>query len=98
MTSKRLRKCPACGKPKLERQVGAGAGVIFKGSGSTRPTTSVPAPRPPASEKPASETSSSSDAEKTSSEGKSGDGKGASSGKGAGTQASTKTEGAKKKD
>ena len=33
MTSRRLRKCPACGQPKLERLVGSGAGVIFKGSG-----------------------------------------------------------------
>ena len=28
-----LRKCPACKKPKLERLIGTGAGVIFKGSG-----------------------------------------------------------------
>jgi predicted nucleic acid-binding Zn ribbon protein len=28
-----LRKCPACGKNKLKRLIGAGAGVIFKGSG-----------------------------------------------------------------
>jgi putative FmdB family regulatory protein len=27
------RKCPKCGKPKLERLIGAGAGVIFKGGG-----------------------------------------------------------------
>jgi putative FmdB family regulatory protein len=33
MTSKVLRKCPACGKNKLERLIGAGGGVIFKGSG-----------------------------------------------------------------
>ncbi len=33
MTSRRLRKCPACGKPKLERLIGSGSGVIFKGSG-----------------------------------------------------------------
>ena len=33
MDSRRLRKCPDCGQPKLVRQVGAGAGVIFKGSG-----------------------------------------------------------------
>ena len=26
-------KCPACGKLKLVRQIGTGAGVIFKGSG-----------------------------------------------------------------
>ena len=33
MTDKLKRKCPACGKPKLDRLIGAGAGVIFKGSG-----------------------------------------------------------------
>ena len=33
MSSRRLRTCPACGKKKLIRLVGAGAGVIFKGSG-----------------------------------------------------------------
>ena len=27
------RKCPECGKLKLERQIGAGAGFLFKGSG-----------------------------------------------------------------
>ena len=33
MTQKPLRKCPQCGKNKLQRLIGAGAGVIFKGSG-----------------------------------------------------------------
>lgn len=33
MTAKVLRKCPACGANKLERLIGTGAGVIFKGSG-----------------------------------------------------------------
>jgi len=27
------RKCPACGKNQLERQIGAGAAILFKGSG-----------------------------------------------------------------
>jgi putative FmdB family regulatory protein len=27
------RKCPECGKPKLKRLIGTGAGVLFKGSG-----------------------------------------------------------------
>ncbi|MBL9079503.1 MAG: zinc ribbon domain-containing protein [Planctomycetes bacterium] len=33
MSAKALRKCPACKKSALERLIGAGAGVIFKGSG-----------------------------------------------------------------
>ena len=33
MTAKPLKKCPECKKSKLERLIGAGAGVIFKGSG-----------------------------------------------------------------
>jgi len=33
MTARRLRRCPKCGKAALERQLGAGAGVLFKGSG-----------------------------------------------------------------
>ena len=27
------KKCPECGKLKLKRQIGTGAGIIFKGSG-----------------------------------------------------------------
>jgi putative FmdB family regulatory protein len=33
MTEKPLRKCPDCGKLKLERLIGMGAGILFKGSG-----------------------------------------------------------------
>ncbi len=33
ITAGALRKCPSCGKLKLRRLIGAGAGVIFKGSG-----------------------------------------------------------------
>lgn len=33
MTAPVLRKCPKCGKLKLDRLVSGGAGVIFKGSG-----------------------------------------------------------------
>jgi len=31
--AKPLKKCPACGKPKLKRLLGTGAGLIFKGAG-----------------------------------------------------------------
>ena len=33
ITADALKKCPACKKAKLERLIGGGAGVIFKGSG-----------------------------------------------------------------
>ncbi len=33
MTARPLRKCPRCGKIKVRRLIGAGAGLIFKGSG-----------------------------------------------------------------
>ncbi len=33
ITAKPLRKCPKCGKSKLKRLIGAGSGLIFKGSG-----------------------------------------------------------------
>lgn len=33
MTAAPLRKCPECSKAKLRRLIGAGSGVIFKGSG-----------------------------------------------------------------
>ena len=33
MSAKPLRKCPECGKMKLNRLIGTGAGIIFKGSG-----------------------------------------------------------------
>ncbi len=32
-SDKLLVKCPACGKNRLERQIGTGSAVIFKGSG-----------------------------------------------------------------
>ena len=33
MTEPKLKKCPKCGKLKLSRLIGSGAGMIFKGSG-----------------------------------------------------------------
>lgn len=33
ITARPTKKCPECGKMKLQRLIGAGAGVIFKGSG-----------------------------------------------------------------
>lgn len=31
--NKKLKKCPGCGEDKLERLIGAGGGIIFKGRG-----------------------------------------------------------------
>lgn len=33
ITAEPLKRCPACGKLKLKRLLGTGAGLIFKGSG-----------------------------------------------------------------
>jgi putative FmdB family regulatory protein len=33
MTSDPIKKCPKCGKNKVKRLIGTGAGLIFKGSG-----------------------------------------------------------------
>ncbi len=33
ITESAKRKCPECGKNKLERLIGTGGGIIFKGSG-----------------------------------------------------------------
>src|SRR5437764_12406412 len=33
MSSDPIRKCPECGKMKVQRLIGTGAGLIFKGSG-----------------------------------------------------------------
>ena len=33
MSDERLTECPGCGKQKLRRLIGSGAGIIFKGSG-----------------------------------------------------------------
>ena len=33
ITANSLRKCPQCSKMKLQRLIGGGAGIIFKGSG-----------------------------------------------------------------
>jgi putative FmdB family regulatory protein len=33
ITARPLRKCPKCGDKELKRLIGAGSGVIFKGSG-----------------------------------------------------------------
>jgi putative FmdB family regulatory protein len=66
MSDRLLRKCPKCGKPKLERLIGAGGAVIFKGSGfyqtdyrskgyadAAKADSAEPAPKTPAKDQPA---------------------------------------------
>ena len=33
ITARPVRKCPQCGKTKVRRLIGTGAGILFKGSG-----------------------------------------------------------------
>ena len=33
MSENRLKKCPQCRQPKLQRLIGSGSGIIFKGTG-----------------------------------------------------------------
>lgn len=53
MLDKKLKKCPQCGQNKLQRLIGAGSGLIFKGSGfyetdykRKEPAQKETAPRP----------------------------------------------------
>lgn len=54
MTDPKLTKCPKCGKKKLDRLIGSGSGMIFKGTGfyetdykKKTPSTSESAPATP---------------------------------------------------
>lgn len=58
MTEPTLKRCPKCGRKSLERLIGRGAGVLFKGSGFyqtdyKRPAAPKSDPGAPAADKPA---------------------------------------------
>ena len=55
MTDSKIKKCPKCKKLKLYRLIGAGAGIIFKGSGfyETDYKKKSPSPSESKSETPA---------------------------------------------
>jgi putative FmdB family regulatory protein len=71
ISERKKRKCPKCGKPRLRRLVGAGAGLIFRGTGfyvtdykrkgssgsGESSSSSSPSSAPPSSEKPAATSS-----------------------------------------
>ena len=91
MTEAPRRKCPACRRMKLERRIGTGAGILFKGSGFYATDYRSKSYRDAAkSEKKSAETaaksesskptSSTGDGPKKSSESKRGDSGGSSSG------------------
>ena len=68
ITASSIRKCPECGKLKVKRLIGIGAGVIFKGSGfyqtdyrSSSYQSDAQKDKPAASSDSSSDTSSSSD-------------------------------------
>ena len=57
MVDKKLKKCPKCGKLKLHRLIGAGSGIIFKGTGfyeTDYKRKDAPSPKEPAGEPTAS--------------------------------------------
>ncbi len=68
MSDDPLKKCPSCGKLKLKRKLGTGAGIIFKGSGfyCTDFKDKKGAPPPQKKESASSESSSSSSDTKSS--------------------------------
>jgi putative FmdB family regulatory protein len=84
MKDKALKKCPSCGKNMLERLIGVGAAVIFKGSGfyqtdyrsesykkgqsADKPAESTPASDSSASTKSETKTEKSGDTSSTKSE------------------------------
>jgi len=54
ITADPLTKCPSCGRNVLQRLIGPGAGLIFKGSGFYSTDYKTPSPKSTsASEKPA---------------------------------------------
>jgi putative FmdB family regulatory protein len=65
MSEEPLTVCPKCAKPSLKRMMGAGAGMVFKGTGfyqtdykntsSTGTSTSKSASEPPKESKPTTE-------------------------------------------
>lgn len=86
MSARKLRTCPECGKRKLVRLVGAGAGVIFRGSGFYETDYKRKQSKPASS----SSSSSSESTSKSKSDGKSeSDGRSKSDGKSKGEGASS---------
>jgi putative FmdB family regulatory protein len=86
INDKVLRKCPACGALKLKRLIGAGAAVVFKGSGFYQTDYRSESYKKRASQDSSSGSSSSSSSESKSDTGAKGD---SSSSSGAAKKGST---------
>ena len=76
MSARKLRTCPECGKRRLVRLVGAGAGVIFKGSGFYETDYKRKQPSSPAKSSSASSDASAKSESSSSSKGTDGASKG----------------------
>ena len=68
MTEGAKRKCPECGENKLQRQIGAGAGILFKGQGYYQTDYRSQSYKDAAAKDKASNSSSSSDSSTSSSD------------------------------
>ena len=81
ITAEPEKKCPECGKRKLRRLIGPGAGFVFKGSGFYQTDYRSDSYKKRAeADKPASETKSESKSESKASESKSSETKASTSG------------------
>ena len=86
-SAKALRRCPKCGKSRLQRLISAGAGIIFKGSGfyatdykaSKSASSSESKPETKSDSKPESKSDSKSDSKPDSKSDKKGETKASSS-------------------
>ncbi len=78
ITAKPIRKCPECGKSKVRRLLGTGAGIIFKGSGFYQTDYRSRSYKQAAEKDKAPSSASTASSDKSSSGGKGSEGSGAS--------------------
>ena len=90
-SDKPLKKCPKCGKPRLRRVIGTGAGIIFKGAGFYQ--TDYRSDSYKTAEKADQDSAKPSSGDKTSADGAAGKTAEAKPAKGAGKPDSTKAAG-----
>jgi putative FmdB family regulatory protein len=79
MSAKHLRRCPKCGKNRLQRLISSGAGLIFKGSGFYATDYKSSRSGGPPETKPETKSETKSDSKSDSKPGKTGETKASSS-------------------